>query len=749
MPSFTPSSFLSLQTQLYREQVAQLYALAPIGILASTVNSLILVFILWNVISSTLLLVWVTGLAIVNALRMVLVVCFRRVGWSRDGDLRWRDWFVVGNMVSGLIWGAAGFFFYPLDSLPHEFGLIFVLGGMVAGSTAMHSAVLNAFWAFSIPTAVPFTIKFFQHGDDLHVSMGVLSLVFMTMMGVVARRNHLLIAKGITLQHENAQLLDHATTARDHLEAMVKARTAELQASEARYRLLANNLTDVIWVMALDGSHFTYISPSITSFLGFTPEKAMTFSLDDVLTPDSARQARVVLEEELRLESSGHADRFRSFLLELEHYRKDGSTVWAEVRGSLLRDEQGQGIGMVGVTRDVTERKKIDEEKQRLEVQLLRSQKIEAVGTLAGGIAHDFNNFLTSVLGNIDLAQQAGTAHESRADFLSKAEQATLRAKDLTQQLLTFAKGGEPIKQLTFLDKVIKESASFSLSGSAVACEYAFPPDLWPTDVDPGQISQVIHNLVINAVEAMSNEGMITIRARNLLLPSQTLERPIPLPPGPYLKVSLCDTGPGIPDEQLPKVFDPYFTTKSEGHGLGLASGYSIMKKHAGLMTVESKLGVGTEFTLIFPAAPDAQVPSFVEAVQTRKGDGRILVMDDDAHVRMVAGELLTHCGYRYELAKDGSEAITRYRQAMQQGECFSAVILDLTIPGSMGGQETLRRLQQIDPAVKAIVSSGYSQDPVMANYQAHGFQGVVRKPYSLAELSKVMYQVVMESSST
>ncbi|WP_447971201.1 hybrid sensor histidine kinase/response regulator [Nitrospira sp. M1] len=752
MPSSVLSSsfrHLPLKTQLFREQVAQLYALAPVGIIASCITSLILVFILWNVMAPSLLLVWVSSLTLINAIRGVLVFRYRRMTPSPEDISRWCHWFILGNLLSGLTWGAAGFFLYPLDSLPHEFGLIFVLGGMVAGSTAMHSALPQAFWAFSAPTAVPFTVIFFQHGDDLHVAMGLLSILFMVMMGMVARRNHLLIAKGITLQHENAQLLDHATTARDQLETMVKARTAELQASEARYRLLANNLTDVIWLMALDGRRFTYISPSVTSLLGFTPEEAMTHSLDEVLTPDSARQARAVLDEELRLESTGNADRFRSFLLELEHYRKDGSTVWAEVRGSLLRDERGQGIGMVGVTRDVTERKKIDEEKQRLEAQLLRSQKIEAVGTLAGGIAHDFNNFLTSVLGNIDLAQQVEIASSARAEFLTKAAQATLRAKDLTQQLLTFAKGGEPIKQLTYLDRVIKESSSFSLSGSAVACEYVFQPDLWPTDVDPGQMSQVIHNLVINAVEAMSNEGTITIRAENVLLPSKTLERRIPLPPGPYLKVSLCDTGPGIPDEQLPKIFDPYFTTKSEGHGLGLASAYSIMKKHEGLMTVESKHGIGTEFTLIFPAAPDAQVPSATEVVQTRKGDGRILVMDDDVHVRMVAGEILTHCGYQCELARDGSEAITLYRQAMQCGKHFSAVILDLTIPGSMGGKETLRRLQQIDPAVKAIVSSGYSQDPVMANYHSHGFQGVVRKPYSLEELSKVMYEVVVESSAT
>ncbi|GJL62546.1 MAG: hypothetical protein NPIRA04_12000 [Nitrospirales bacterium] len=746
--SFPSSSHLPLKTQLFREQVKQLYALAPLGIMASCLNSLILVFILWNVTASVPLVGWLAGLTLINVMRSWLVSRYRRATVLVEDTHRWCDWFIVGNLASGFAWGAAGFFLYPLNSLPHEFGLIFVLGGMVAGSTAMHSALTKAFWAFSAPTAVPFTYMFFQQGDDLHIAMGVLSFLFMGMMGMVARRNHLLIAKGITLQHENAQLLDQVTKARDHLESIVEARTAELQTSEARYRLLATNVTDVIWVMARDGSHFTYISPSMTSFSGYTPEEAIALSLEEILTPESARKARAIFEEEVNLEPSGPADRYRSRLQELEHYRKDGSTVWAEVRGSLLRDEQGQAIGMVGVTRDITERKRMDQEKQRLEEQLLRSQKIEAVGTLAGGIAHDFNNFLTSVLGNIVLAKQPETSSESRAEFLTKAEQATLRAKDLTQQLLTFAKGGEPIKQLISLDAVIKESSSFSLSGSAVSCEYVFQPDLWSTDVDPGQISQVIHNLVINAVEAMPHGGTITIRAENMLLPNKMLGRNVPLAPGPYLKVSLRDEGPGIPDEHLSRIFDPYYTTKTEGHGLGLASAYSIMKKHEGLIAVDSKLGFGTEFTLFFPAVPRAHVSSTSEAVLPMQGRGKVLVMDDDEHVRMVAGELLTHCGYQYELAKDGYEAITLYKQAVRSGERFSVVILDLTIPGSIGGKETLRRLQQIDPDVKSIVSSGYSHDPVMANYQIHGFQGVVRKPYSLVELSKVMYEVVMESSS-
>ena len=734
--------------QLFNQQISQLFALAPVGIIASLVNSPILVFILWNVVSSETLLRWLACVVVVNVIWCVFVYRYRKANPTDEQASRWRHGFLSGNMASGFVWGSAAVVLYPHDSIPHEVVLILLLGGMIAGSTAIYSALPAAFYAYSFPTAIPVLFQLLQRHDELHLGMGMMSVLFMIMMGIVTQRSHHMLMSSLTLQFENAQLLEQVSTARDHLESIVEARTVELQTSEARYRLLAENVRDVIWVMALDGSHFTYMSPSVTSFRGYTQEEAMALSLNETLTPESAQKARVALMKELTLQQYEGHDYIESRILELEHRCKNGSTVWAEVRANLLRDKDGVVIGLVGISRDVTERKKMEEENRQLESQLLRSQKIEAVGTLAGGIAHDFNNFLTSVLGNIALAKQSKLSEESRTEFLTKAQQVIMRAKELTHQLLTFAKGGEPIKQLVSLDIVIKECASFSLSGSAVACEYIFPPGLWPTEVDSGQISQVIHNLVMNAIEAMPNGGSMTIQAENILLPSPTLKRALPLSPGPYLKVSLHDEGCGIPEDQIPKIFDPYHTTKAEGHGLGLASAYSIMKKHGGLITVDSKLGVGTEFTLIFPAAPDAEVLSASTAEPIKQGSGKVLVMDDDEHIRLVAKELLSSCGYEAQLAKDGLEALFLYKQAMKSACPFSVVILDLTVPGSIGGQETLRRLRQIDSRVKAIVSSGYSNDPVMANYEIHGFQGVVLKPYSIEELSKIMYHVVMSPLS-
>ena len=746
-PSLQPTSSLSLKDQLYSQQITQLYAVAPLGIIASLLSGFMLVAVLWTTIPHQGLINWFLCLVVINMIWSYLVYQYRRMSPAVAHTSYWGTCFIVGNMASGMIWGAGGVFLYPIDSMMHEIILILALGGLVAGATAMHAASLKAFFAFSVPTFAPLIFRSFQQGDELHIVMGVFFLLYMAIMGLTAQRNHHMILGAITLRFENTQLLDQVSMAKDRLESMVEARTNELKTSETRYRLLAENITDVIWVMALDGSHFTYISPSIISFRGYTPEEAMALSLEETLTSNSAKKFRATLAMELAIEQSEHADPFRSRVLELEYLCKDGSTIWAEVKGSILHDESGRCTGMVGVTRDITERQELEEEHQRLETQIRSSQKMEAVGILAGGIAHDFNNLLTSVLGNIALSADPNNSSLSKAEYLARAKHAALRAKDLTHHLLTFAKGGEPIKQLVDLEVIIRESVGFSLSGSKVACQNVFPRDLWSANVDPGQMSQVVHNLIINAVNAMPNGGYITICAENLQLDTQSLDKNIPLPSGSYVKVSLRDEGCGISDQDLSKIFDPYFTTKSDGHGLGLASVYSIMKKHGGLITAESQLGVGTVFTLFIPAAPGAQVPLAAPLLQMRKGRGKILVMDDEESIQTLVGEILTNSGYRCEMAKDGYEAISKYEAAMKSEQPFSAVILDLTVAGSMGGKETLRQLQKIDPIVRAIVSSGYSNDPVMANYQSHGFHGIVLKPYSVEKLSNVVYQVVMEPS--
>ncbi|MBI5074803.1 MAG: GAF domain-containing protein [Nitrospirae bacterium] len=390
----------------------------------------------------------------------------------------------------------------------------------------------------------------------------------------------------------------------------------------------------------------------------------------------------------------------------------------------------------------IIDRQQAEDEIEQLETQ---TQKLESLGLLAGGIAHDFNNLLTAIMGNISLAMMHMPAAGRAKDMLHEAEKASERARDLTLQLLTFAKGGAPIKETSSIAGIIKDSAGFALRGSNIAFDLVVSEGLWHVDVDAGQMSQVFHNLVINASHAMPDGGTISVYCENLDL-QNACDVPV-LTPGRYVKISVKDQGIGISGEYLTRIFDPYFTTKQKGSGLGLATVYSIVRKHDGHITVESELGTGSTFHIYLPAsAKEAGQKVAPEPVFAHEGSGRILIMDDEETVRNIAGEILKTFGYEVEFARDGAEALFAYRRAASGGQPFDLVIMDLTVPGGMGGSELMKRLLEIDPHVKAIVSSGYSNDPVMAEYQKFGFKGIVAKPYTVLSLAETVKNVLQSS---
>jgi two-component system cell cycle sensor histidine kinase/response regulator CckA len=412
---------------------------------------------------------------------------------------------------------------------------------------------------------------------------------------------------------------------------------------------------------------------------------------------------------------------------------------YVSASSSPIRDADGIIIGVVLVFRDITELKRREEE-------LLKIQKLESIGLLAGGIAHDFNNLLTSIMGNISLSSAPDVSEAKIRERMSEALRACYKAKDLSSQLLAFSKAGAPASKMsTSLERLIRETVNFSMSGATVDCKFIVEEDIWPVEIDEGQISQVISNVIINAVQAMSNDGIITIRIENF---DTANENGIPLDEGKYVKATFEDEGIGIPKEYLSKIFDPYFTTKQSGSGLGLATSYAIVKNHGGLLTVESELYAGTKVYMYLPAAEEAAAAAAQVKKALKKGSGRVLIMDDKMEVREAAGEMLNHIGYEVGFARDGNEALKMYKLAKREGRPFDTVIMDLTVPGGMGGKEALEKLMDIDPEVKAIVSSGYSSDPILSKYEKYGFKGVLPKPYEMEKLSDVIYGVLMREES-
>lgn len=394
---------------------------------------------------------------------------------------------------------------------------------------------------------------------------------------------------------------------------------------------------------------------------------------------------------------------------------------------------------------------------KRAEDELQKIRNLESIAALSGGIAHDYNNLLTVIIGNISLIQSYIETDDMIYGLLDEALEASMTAKSLTQKLITFSRGGAPIMETALIAPVIKNATEFTLSGSNIKCEFSIPEDLWLVQIDKTQIGHVIHNLVMNAREAMPGGGIIKVAAENVNItdksPGLKIGLESRLENGNYVKISIKDQGIGISRENLDKIFDPYFSTKEmgtqKGMGLGLSICHSIIKKHNGDIVAESFAGPGASLHFYLPASEETIVTQKSSKIPEKEklvlGKGRILVMDDEKMVIKITGHILNRLGYDASFSKDGAQAIKMYKKAMESGNPFDAVILDLTIRGGMGGKEAIKRLTEIDPNIKAIVSSGYSDSPVVTDYKKYGFSGVVAKPYSINKLSEKLNEVLMK----
>jgi PAS domain S-box-containing protein len=488
-----------------------------------------------------------------------------------------------------------------------------------------------------------------------------------------------------------------------------------LRESEELFRTLSAAAPIGIFMTNSQGSCI-YSNPRLQELTGLSADECLGWGWNRALHPGDLAQTGALWR---KATAAGATFQHEFRLI------ANGKPVWVRGLARPFIGTDGVIAGYVGIVEDTTEQVQAREE-------LLKTQKLESLGVLAGGIAHDFNNLLTIILGYISLARSNADDPEVVEVRLRDSEKGVMRARDLTQQLLTFARGGEPVKKVVRLNGLLRETADFGSLGSNVRCEFDLSEDSLLLLADEGQLSQVVHNLVINATQAMPEGGTITIRSGREASPSAE----------PRVWFSVSDTGSGIPEQLKSKIFDPYYTTK-QGSGLGLTSCYSIIKRHGGSITVDSVPGEGSTFSISLPAHLPQSEPEPVELPAENRGSGRILVMDDDPLIRQVARHMLEHLGYGADCAADGGAALELYRSKRDAGEPYAAVIMDLTVRGGMGGKEAIRLLLDLDPAVKAVVSSGYSDDPVLANCREYGFDTVLVKPYSREELSRVLHELL------
>jgi PAS domain S-box-containing protein len=544
------------------------------------------------------------------------------------------------------------------------------------------------------------------------------------------------------------------------------------------YRLLVENSLGLMCIHDLDGI-LRFINPAAARSLGYTreegfsPEDSVGQNLRDFLAPS----VRHLFDEYLcrirreptssglmRLEARDHSERIW-FCRNIRYDEMEGTPVvlghaiditeriraeraLKEAQSALQRANDELANRVAERTEELqraNERLLAEmEQRKQVEEELFRGRKLESLGVLAGGIAHDFNNFLTIISGNIALAKMYLQPADSVCDILEQAAVACRRATSLASQLLTFGKGGAPVRRPTPLAGVVKDAVDLARAGAHVTIDLAVARDLWSAEIDIEQISQAVHNILLNARQAMPEGGMIEVCAENVVFDADTF----PLHPGRYVMISVRDHGCGIAADDLPRIFDPYFTTKRSGSGLGLATVHAIIAKHEGHITVQSVLDAETTVSVYLPACAAAQPPELAVGQQLETGSGRILVMDDEEALRNLLAEILQRLGYEVECAREGAEAIELYQKAKASGVGFDVVLVDLTVPGGMGGKELAARLREIDDSVRLIVSSGYYHTPIMSEFRRYGFDDVISKPWTPAQLSQVLRRCATRQAS-
>ncbi len=720
---------LSETDRLYAAQVRQLYKQAHIGAIASLVNALILAAILWDLVPHWAMIAWICVMFFVTALRYTLFYKYRRLSLSPSNAGRWSNAFLIGVGLYGVLWGYAGILLFPLESLAHQAFLVFALGGMVTGAAAVFSAVMKAYFAFALPALIPIMLRFFLIGNDIHLAMGGMILLYGILISYVAKRIHAVTLSSMKLQFKNIDLINHLAAEKDRIEKMnedLKSEIAErehfqraLRESEQRYRNLFDSISDFLYTHDLTGC-LVSVNRAAAQTLGYTSAELLGRPISDFMLPKYREAFRKEYLKEIKE---------RGFSTGVTKYvANDGRHHYIEYRNILVRQNENETY-VTGVGRDITERVEAEREVKKLEQQLFQSQKMEAIGTMAGGVAHNFRNILAVVSMNGELIRMKYKDDPALLEMADVIRNYSKRGEQLIEGLMQFSRRESKTDyQPLNLAEVIRETYEIiSISFDKMIDVRLNIPETLTIMGDHSGMSQVLMNLCNNARDAMPEGGELHIEAKK---------------DGDRALVVVFDTGDGMDKETQERCFDPFFTTKEvhKGTGLGLSTTYGIVKEHGGQIHVDSELGQGTTFKLYFPLAPSADQTLEKSSAEIVRGRGqKVLVVDDETDMCKVMEEALKRLGYQAAYVRSGSSAIQKYKSW-----CPDAVLLDRNMP-EMDGLTCSEKIIDYDPNAKILIISGYDEDGAsgMAEEKKRFIKGYLTKPIEMAKLSTQLAQLL------
>lgn len=761
--------------KIFAEKVQQLYANAPIGLVATLINAFILAFILKGVNSSSFIIYWLTALVAIFIFRVSFIYRYRHSPQTPGEASRWNNWFNINMAVSGIIWGTAGIFLFPTESIAHQVFLAFVLGGMVAGMAGTFAVNLKTFLCYTLPTFFPIIIRFLLIWDDIHIAMGAMCTLFYILMFFSARRVNESHHVSLTLKFENEDLVSHLQKAKDraenyneelkqeieerqqiedelkdhkdNLEKLVQDRTNELsqtnvalekeiaerievqqalRESEEKYRLLVDNANDAIVI----------VQDEMIKFVNQATCDVSGYSRDELIGKPFIK---LIHEEDLNEVVERHLNRMKGTLVpqmySLRIYVNGGDEIWAQNNAVLINWEGRPAV--LNFLRDITLIR-------QLENQLHHRNKMEAIGTLAGGIAHDFNNVLSIISGNVELALLDQVQDNPGLPYINQVQKAVQRAKDIVNQILSFSRKGESEKIPINIRVTVEEA--LALLRASLPMSIKISTDIAQINenvlADSTQVHQLIMNLCTNAAHAMNDEGEIRIQLKKMELGSNKVLKYPDLVEGKYICLSVTDTGRGMDRNTMGRIFEPYFTTKEpgKGTGMGLAQCYGIVKNHHGVISVDSEVGKGTVFDILLPCYTGVVTSIPEETRSLSKGTGeRVLFVDDEEDVAQVGGEMLDRMGYLSVTETDPEKALNCFTE---QPQGFDLVVTDMTMPG-MSGLRLMEKIKAIRPDIPVIITSGYSDLIDEVDLRRMKPATFLKKPYTMDILSRTIHEIM------